>query len=336
MPVSQPPWHHAEPGTRSAFSLPVAARADGSHVSLPVIVVRGARPGKTLVVTAGVHGDEFEGMAAIRRTAATLDPQQLAGTFVGVPVANPPAYEAGLRTNPDDGQDMARAFPGDPSGSITEQLAHALSHSFLPHAAFYCDLHSAGQYYTMPPLVGYQLRPEPLWTAQRQAAHIFGLPIVWGTPVLPGRSLSAAGDAGVPALYAEITGEGRCRAEDVERYAHGLHQLLRWLGIIAEPPHPHEPEWVIEDDRPQAGFLQVQNRAQSGGFFQAEVAPWEEVEPGQCLGTIRDPLGEVRHVVQAAHAGRVVFLRTFPRVLAGDPVCTVLEMDRTRRRERDG
>jgi predicted deacylase len=327
MTVFPAPWQEARPGSKAVLSVPVATRADGSPVSLPVLVVRGAGPGKTLLASAGIHGDEFEGMAALRQVQAGLDPASLAGTFVAVTVANPPAFEAGLRTNPDDRQDMARIFPGDPAGTLTEQLAYALTHRFIRHADLYCDLHSAGQYYAMPRLAGYQLRPEPLLSVQRQAARRFGLPLVWGTPALPGRSLSAAGDFGVPAIYTEITGEGRCRNADVNQYAHGLRQLLALLEISRDRLAPHEPEWFVEDDRTQAGFLQGQNRCPVGGFFEPEVALWDPVQRGQRLGTVCDALGSIRHEVRAPHTGRVVFLRTYPRVLAGDPLCTVLELD---------
>src|SRR5262249_11013626 len=171
--AAEPAWRDCPPGEHSTRTLPVVARADGSPVALAVLVVRGSAPGKTLLATAGVHGDEFEGMAALRRLYEELDPRRLVGTFGAVPVANPPAFEAGLRTNPDDRQALARVFPGDPNGTVTEQLAHTLTHRLIRHADFYCDLHSAGQYYAMPPLVGYQLRPEPLLTAQRQAARAF-------------------------------------------------------------------------------------------------------------------------------------------------------------------
>lgn len=327
MTEAAPAWHTIPPATRITFLHPVAVRADGSSIAVPVLVVRGAQPGKTLLATAGIHGDEFEGMAAVRQVYEALSPDRLAGTFVAVPVANPPAFEAGLRTNPDDRQDLARVFPGDPTGTVTEQLAHALTHGFIRHADLYCDLHSAGQFYAMPPLVGYQLRPEPLLGTQRLAARAFGLPLVWGTIALPGRSLSAAGELGVPALYAEITGEGRCRPADVARYVHGLHQLLAYLGMTGTAPMVYEPTWFVEDDRPEAGVLQAQNRAPVGGFFQPAVELWALVARGQRLGVIHDPAGSVRHVVEAPHAGRVVMLRTFPRVLAGEPVCTVLEMN---------
>jgi predicted deacylase len=320
-------WQESSPGQKSCFSLPVATRADGSAVQLPVIAACGGRQGKTLLVTACVHGDEFEGPAAIWQLVDSLDPARLAGNVIGVPVANPPAYEAGLRTNPDDRQDLARVFPGDPQGTVTEQIAHALVHRFIRHADLYCDLHSAGQYYQMPPLAGYQLRAEPLLSQQRAAAKAFGLPLLWGTPGLPGRSLSAAGDYGVPAIYAEITGEGRCRRADVDRYVHGLRQLVALLEISDERLQPHEPEWLVEDDRPGSGHLQVQNRTPIGGFFQAAVGVWDRVAQGQTVGVVRDAFGQTRHTVVAGKGGRIVFLRTFSRVLAGDAVCTIIEVD---------
>jgi predicted deacylase len=320
-----PAWPDVPSAHRANFSFPVVVRADGTLVELSGLAVRGGTPGPTLLVTAGVHGDEFEGMAALRRLVDTLVPLRLRGTLIAVPVANPPAFEAGLRTNPDDRQDMARVFPGDPAGTVTEQLAHVLTQRFIRHADFYVDLHSAGQYYAMPPLAGYQLRDEPLLTKQRQAARAFGLPLIWGTPGLPGRSLSAAADFGVPAIYAEITGEGRCRPADVEAYIQGLEGLMGHLGMIDPVPPAPEPRWLVEDRGANAGFLQVQNRAPVGGFFQPEVGLLDAVEPGQQLGSICDALGAVRHTVHAPHAGLIVFLRTFPRVLAGDALVTVLE-----------
>src|SRR5207302_290981 len=117
MATLPPAWNDVRPGGKATLTVPVAARADGSAVGLPVLVVRGTAPGKPLLVSAGVHGDEFEGMAALRRVFEGLSPEKVTGTFAAVPVANPPAFEAGLRTNPDDRQDLARIFPGDPAGT---------------------------------------------------------------------------------------------------------------------------------------------------------------------------------------------------------------------------
>src|SRR5262249_37343747 len=154
MSEPQPEWNDIPAGTKAARTLSIVSRANGSPVGLPVLIIRGAAPGKKVLITAGVHGDEFEGMAALWQLYEALDPRGSAGSLVAVPVATPPAFEGALRTTPDDRQDMARVFPGDPAGTVTEQLAHALAHRLIRHADFYCDLHSAGQYYAMPPLAG--------------------------------------------------------------------------------------------------------------------------------------------------------------------------------------
>jgi predicted deacylase len=317
-------WHDAAAGRTTVLHCPVTARPDGSQVTIPVIVLAGAQPGPTLLVSAGVHGDEFEGIVALQTLAAQLSPAELRGTFVAVPVVNMPAYAAGLRVNPDGRQDLARVFPGDRRGTVTEQIAYVFTQRLIRHADFYCDLHSAGQYYAIEPWVGYQLKPE-LLPRQREAAALFGLPTVWGTPYLPGRTLSAAAQYNVPSLYAEVTGEGRCRDEDVAALVHGVRQLLAWLGITSDPPRPHRPLCVVEDDRPDAGYLQGQLRAACGGLFRPAVRLGQQVKQGELFGTIAGPVGETMATATVPASGRVVFLRTFPRVVAGDPLGTVME-----------
>ncbi len=126
--------------------LGVGRRWDGTEIGVPVLTIKGLRPGPTLLVVSGTHGDEPEGMGAIFSIANLLDPNTLAGTFVAVPVLNPPAHEARRRGNPLDdwNYDMNRLFPGTPTGSITERLAYALSTELLEQSDFLLALHSGG------------------------------------------------------------------------------------------------------------------------------------------------------------------------------------------------
>ena len=99
-----------EPGRKHRVSLVV--RPDSPELDLPVLLVRGRNAGKTLVVFAGVHGDEYEGVRAILDLYEELDPDAMSGDFLAVPVANPPAFWAATRTSPLDEKNMARVFPG--------------------------------------------------------------------------------------------------------------------------------------------------------------------------------------------------------------------------------
>src|SRR5438132_13017751 len=98
--------------------------SEAVQLKLKTIVGRGDGP--HLLITGGVHGAEFEPMAAVRRLARQIDPSELRGRVTLVPVVNEPAFERGQRTA-DDGLDLARTCPGRPDGSVTERVAHALS-----------------------------------------------------------------------------------------------------------------------------------------------------------------------------------------------------------------
>ena len=313
------------PGSKRRYHLVVSQLPAGTPVIFAALVVRGAAAGKTMVATGAVHGDEFEGGIAIQDLFDELDPRVMHGTFVGIPVVNGPAFGAGDRTGPHDGQDLARVFPGSTHGTISERIAHALGEYVLPRADLYVDLHSAGNVHRITPFAGYQLS-DTLGETQRRAAIAFGLDLVWGTSYLPGRSLSAARAKDVPAIYVELEGEGRARAGSIAVALRGLRNLVAMLGILAAH-YPDAARHVVEDDREQSGHLQLDARAPESGLFLPRVELWDRVAVGELLGEIRHVDGRVIAEVRSGKAGRVLLLRTFPRVLAGEMVAFVLEID---------
>src|SRR5262249_35142252 len=127
-------------GTSAVDTLDVTTLPSGGMLQLPVLIASGAAAGQTIVVLGGVHGDEYEGMAAVREVFRRLGPLAMSGTFIGVPVCNPLAFAAGSRTSLIDGQNLARVFPGRADGTISERIAHVLTTLVLPHADFLIDL----------------------------------------------------------------------------------------------------------------------------------------------------------------------------------------------------
>ena len=325
LPIADFRLERCPPGVKRRLHLLVAGMPDGQPLALPVLVARGRRPGPTLLASGAVHGDEYEGVIAIQDFFDDLDVEAMAGSFVGVPVLNGPAFAAATREGAWDHLNLARVFPGSPDGSVTQRIAHAFQAHLLPAADLYADLHAGGNAYAIRELAGYMLRNDTVGERQRAAAIAFGLDLVWGTSPLPGRTLSAAADLNVPAIYVELRGEGRALPADVAKARAGLRNLLALLGVLPGE-YPTSASLVVEDASEGSGHLQVDHPSPAAGIFVPAVELWQQVERGQPLGSVRHPDGTTLAVVRAARAGRVLFVRTLPRVFAGDTVAFVLEV----------
>lgn len=294
-------------------------------MELKTLEIHGHQPGPKLLITAGVHGDEFEPMAAIRRLMKEIDPQHLRGKLTLVPVVNESAFQLGRRAG-EDSKDLARTCPGREDGSLTEQVAFALS-QLIRSADFYIDLHTGGTTYTVLPLSGYTLHADAnVLAVQRRMARVFGLDVVWGTdPNLDGRSLSVARDANVPAIYCEYLGGGRCDPAGIDAYVCGCRNVMIELGLLDGSPDIPRPPLVVEDHRPGAGHMQINHPSPCEGFFEPAVVLGQRVRIGDPIGTVSDVLGQRVERIESRYTGIVIVLQTFPTVSAGASVAVVME-----------
>ncbi len=132
----------------------------------------------------------------------------------------------------------------------------------------------------------------------------------------------------MPAIYVEMPGEGRCRPEDLEQAKQGLRNILAFLQMISGDCPDQPPTYCFETSGEGAGHLQLDHPSPASGLFVPAVDVWESVEKGQSLGQVRHPDGTVLADVPSDRAGRVFFLRTLPRVFAGESLGYVLELPR--------
>lgn len=288
--------------------------------SLPLLIARGKSPGKTLVVTANIHGDEYEGVRAIFESFDALDPHQMSGNFVAVPVANPPAFWGGKRSSPADGKNLARTFPGRQDGTISEKIAFVLGHSVISLADFYVDLHSGGVASRMPSMAGY-------FTADRRScegAVAFGASVIWGHDVIaPGRTVSFAVSAGIPCIYTEARGAGRIHPEDLDMMKNGIRNLLVHLGIIPGLLEPREIPWRLRGD----GNTDEGIAASLAGFLLTKVSLLQEVKQGDILGSLVNMRGEVLEDYRAPQDGVIGLVREFPVVAPGDSLFLIAQRE---------
>ena len=276
--------------------------------------------GPHLLITAGVHGDEPEGIEAIRRLIDEMKEDEIAGTLTLIPVVNESAHELDSRCG-EDGLDLARTCPGNPDGTITERVAAELT-AVINQADLYIDLHTGGKTMQIDPLVGYMLVSNPdVLEKQRRMARAFGLPIIWGTnPDLDGRSLSAARDAGVPGIYTEYLGGGDCSEEGVQAYVRGCRNVMAEFGMFpGRQAMIAKPEWEVEDNRPEAGHLQICHPCPGDGVFVASVSLGQTVKRGDEIGKVSE------QKITADRDGRVICLRYEPKVKKGYSLGVILE-----------
>lgn len=299
--------------------------ADSASMVLNALEIEGTTPGPRLLITGGVHGDEFEPMAAIRRLASDIVPADLSGHLTLIPVVNEAAFARGHRVA-GDGLDLARTCPGRPDGSVTERTAFALA-SHIRRADYYIDLHTGGTQLSVWPLAGYMLHPNrEVLDRQRKMAREFNLPVVWGTDHrLQGRSLSIARDAEVPAIYCEYLGAAGCDPEGVNCYVNGCRNVMVGLGMLKGTLLGNRVQHVVEDHRESAGHMQVCNPSPISGFFDPAVKLGDRLQVSDLIGTVCDSLGQVKAELRSAQSGIVIVLRTFRSVRAGDSLAVVME-----------
>src|SRR3954451_19722762 len=132
------------PGSITRVLKAFTSAPDGSAACYPIVVIAGAAPGPTAALVAGIHGDEYEGPRALFQLMAEIRPAELRGRLVIVPIAHLAAFGAGTRTSLLDGANLARIFPGDAHGTVTQRLAYDLFETVIRQSDFLVDLHSGG------------------------------------------------------------------------------------------------------------------------------------------------------------------------------------------------
>ncbi|MSP48641.1 MAG: hypothetical protein EXQ95_04870 [Alphaproteobacteria bacterium] len=301
--------------TRSRVSLPNDRGFDRCRLD-------SRRPGLRVVVFGGTHGDETEGVLAANRLAGA-DLALMSGVLEVVPIVHEAAYFNDTRISPLDGRDLARTFPGDPAGTPTQQLAHALHTQILAGADLLIDLHTAGSYLDIPYLTGYIDDGRDKKGLGERAAKAFGADFIWRHETrAPGRTLSDM-DA---AIYTEAPLPGPTDAAFADRYYDGVLRVLAELGMLdrSAAPKPEKPSRRIVSGGDVDKDMQPVGRA---GLFIHKVRHGEKVAKGQVLGQVIDVRGAVLEEIRSHYEGWVVVLKRRPHVKPGDQVVGVAVAD---------
>ncbi|GAB4176629.1 MAG: succinylglutamate desuccinylase/aspartoacylase family protein [Thalassobaculales bacterium] len=309
-PGRQVDWLHLPHSvTRSAYgtiAIPIACFKNGS--------------GPTVFLMAGNHGDEYEGQIALTRLIRELDVGRIQGRVIVMPAANLPAAMEGARVSPIDGGNLNRAFPGDPEGGPTAQIAHYINTVLFPLADYHHDIHSGGSSLEYLPFCSMRLGSDTALNAKALAAlKAFNAPLGFVWAYSPDNRLSAVSalNQGVVCLGGEFGGSGRVSIEGVRIVEKGVRNLLIHAGVIEGEPVIGAPTRLVElKGRDYYVY------APDHGLFEPFCELGDMVSAGQPCGQVHfvDDPGRPPVVCHFRTDGMVACKRHPGRVVRGDCV----------------
>jgi predicted deacylase len=297
---------------------------------IPVLEFNGAKPGRTLFLVAGVHGDEYEAAEAIYRLFSEFKSEKISGRVIAIPIANPLAFEAQSRMTPKsfDGLNLAREFPGNTQGTATPRIAANIWNligEFCGPDDLLVDLHSGGQHYSYAHLAGVRVMELDSQVMQRSmtAARAMQIENLWFMDPTPGTLTFVANQNLIPAIGCEMEGRGGLNEEDAENYLNGLRNLMKVTG--------HSTEGIPTST--SGSFWRTTTiTSRTAGYARVLPKIHKTVKSGEVICKIFDPFGEVIEEVISSCTGQIWASRTNPSVGIGE-IIALVQLNNTRREE---
>jgi predicted deacylase len=306
------PLEQLPENSRQRLRLTIGRGTDVPAAEVIAHAVVGSSRRPCLALVAGVHGDEYDGILALQAIAGDVEPSELRGTLLIVPVANPFAFAAGQRRTPEDDTDLNRVFPGNPDGSLSERLADRLVHGLLREADLIFTLHGATSSGILAPWVEFLDVPGPIGETAFAMAQACGIPDLIGLERLSGRLLNAMAELGVPLIEGEVGGRGATRSENVTFYRSCALAVARHAGLLGSSVAA--PRVRVERRLWRLGSI----AAPADGIFLRDAELRHAAQKGERLGRIVDGQGHVVADIVAAQAGTIGGYREHAGVRRGD------------------
>ncbi len=313
----------ARPGQKSTGVLAVPAGVDAAS-SLAVIVINGAKPGPTLALVSGSHGTEYASIIAMEKLAESIEPSQLSGAVIIVPLVNPASFAQKVpHLNPVDGKNMNRFYPGKADGTQTERVSWAIAKQVVDKCDYLLDFHGGDLDENLRRYVYWADTGNPkLDNVTRGMVLSFGLDHIiiqrWRPSDPPPAAITLtryASSIGKPAVAAEAGHAGTVLAEDVDVLVRGSLNVMRHLKMLpgSAPPVEH-PLWV----GPAAVLA-----SETDGIFYPLVGPEAYVSKGMTIGYVTDFSGQRIWDAKSTVSGVILYICALPSMKKGDNVADI-------------
>jgi predicted deacylase len=312
-------------GQKATGYIEVPAGVDAA-TSIPVVVVRGSKPGPVLALVSGSHGTEYASVVALEKLIPQLDAAQVSGTVIILPLVNIQSFLQKVpHLNPVDGKSMNRFYPGKPDGTQTERALFLITKQVVERCDYLIDYHGGD--------LDENLRPYSYWPKtgnEKQDAVTHDMVLAFGLdhiimvndrPKDPNASRyldNTANTRGKPGIAVEAGYSGTVEPQDVQALVDGTLNVMRYLKMLPGTASVVEhPVWI--------GKVDTLSSDQTG-FFYPLVARGTYVEQGMKIGYVTDYFGKTIFEAHAPAAGVVLYICGVPSMKKGDTVANIGEI----------
>jgi len=292
------------PGTSTRLGWSPGIQMAGLTLPTPVLVVNGINPGPRLCLAGAIHGDELNGIEIVRRVLYDLDPQELSGTVIGIPIVNLQGFQQGSRYLPDR-RDLNRHFPGSTGGHLADRVAHAFFEQIIRQCDMLVDIHTGSFRRTNLP----QLRADMNNPDVAAFTRGFDRIAVVHSSGMTGMLRKAATDAGITAVTMEAGESQRIQEHQIKAGVNSINSLLEKQDMISRLFSWGDPEPVYYDT--------YWIRAEFGGILSSKVSLGDRVIQGQVMGVVTDPITNAQYPIEAEGVGRVIGMAVDQVVMSG-------------------
>jgi uncharacterized protein len=307
---------HIKPGQRTEIDLPVARLYNHADMTMPVRVVCGNKAGPILFISAGVHGDEINGVEIIRRLLNLSVLSRLKGTLITVPIVNVFGFINQSRYLPDR-RDLNRSFPGSETGSLTSLLANLFLKEIVLKSDFGIDIHTGAQHRSNLPHIRAFLDHKQT----QRLALAFGTPVIINTRI-PEGSLRESALQNDKAVLAYEGGEAlRFDELSIRAGLRGILSVLRELNML---PPKKNPKPLLQ---PFITNSSVWVRAPMSGILNLKARLGNKVTENDVIGQVISPFDETKQNIKARLSGIIIGYRKLPLIHKGDAVYHIASYD---------
>lgn len=277
----------------------------GAPIHVPMLVARGERPGPVFGITAGVHGNELNGIPVIHRLFGELTPARLRGTVAAVVVVNVPGYLANQRRFI-DGKDLNHIMPGLADGSMAKVFVHRFIDRVVRRFEFLVDMHTA----SFGNINSLYVRADLTDTKAARMARLLRPQIILNNPPSDRTLRGTASEMSIPAITVEVGNPQRFKPEFIRSSLLGIRRILAEIGMVRRRPHVETPPPILCSD---SRWLYTDH----GGLLEVFPDPTERVQAGQVIARLSDVFGETVREYTAPLDGVVIGKRVNPVAQTG-------------------